>query len=190
MKADRRRPQSDATIQTARATVAQFIDARATDIAAATACMAGGKEVFRGACAGLVMRNASDNRCLDMLGATSADGAVTSSFDCHGKANQRVFVKAVAGGDVEVHITLSDKCLDVPGLKLDDNLQLMQFTCNGGPNQRFTMKQVSGGVQLIAKHSSKCVALGPHPQNGVPVVQTTCSADRNQVWSLHASMFD
>ena len=153
MKADRRRPQSDATIQTARATVAQFIDARATDIAAA-ACMAGGKEVFRGACAGLVMRNASDNRCLDMLGA------------------------------------ISDKCLDVPGLKLDDNLQLMQITCNGGPNQRFTMKQVSGGVQLIAKHSSKCVALGPHPQNGVPVVQTTCSADRNQVWSLHASMFD
>jgi len=68
--------------------------------------------------------------------------------------------------------------------------QLQQFGCNGGANQRFTMKTVAGGVQLVAKHSGKCVALGPNPGNGVAVVRSTCTGDRSQVWSLHGSMFE
>ena len=136
------------------------------------------------------MRNAADNRCLDSFGATTNDGALTSSFDCHGKANQRVFVKPAQNGEVEVRVTLSDKCLDVNAFKLDDGVQLQQFGCNGGANQHFTMKEVAGGVQLAAKHSGKCVALGPKPGNGVAVVQSTCTGDRSQVWSLHGSMFE
>ncbi len=191
VKSDTRRPQNDAQIAAARAALPSFIAARAADIGAATKCMSGGKEIFRGACAGLVLRNAADqSRCLDSFGANDTDGAPINSFACHGRTNQRVFVKPIANDEVEVHITQSDKCLDVPAQRLDDGLQLQQFTCNGGPNQRFTAKPGADGVQLVVKHSGKCVAPSATPSESTPIVQTPCTADRGQVWTLHGSLFD
>lgn len=192
VKNDRRRPasQADAALVTARAALGRFIDGRAADVATAAKCMSGGVEVYPGACAGRLLRNVADRRCLDSLGDNQVDGARIVSHDCHGAANQRLLFKPVAGDEFELRMSQSDKCLDVPDRKLDDGLQLQQFACTGGPNQRFTMKSVAGGVQWVAKHSGKCLALGAPPSNDVAIVQAACSADRSQVWTMAASLFD
>jgi hypothetical protein len=188
VKTDRRRPQNDASIATARAALDQFIDARAADIADASKCIVSGAEIYRGACAGLVVRNAADNRCLDSYGSTQTDGAPFALYGCHGKSNQRMLVKPFPGNEYEVHPLQSDKCLDVPGQRLDEGLQLQQWACHGGPNQRFTMKELAGGVQLVAKVSGKCVG-GAAADSG-DVVQKTCAQEKAQLWRLAGSLFD
>ena len=187
---DHRRPQSDASLVTARAALDRFIDGRAADIRAATSCIAGDKEIFRGACTGLVVRSAEDRRCMDSYGGTANDGAAVASYDCHGQPNQRLLVKPTGADEFELRFLHDDKCLDVPGQKLEDGVALQQWSCTGGPNQRFSVKAVPGGVRVVAKHSGKCLALGDAPGNGIAIIQATCSADRGQVWTLNGSLFD
>jgi hypothetical protein len=190
VKVDRRRPQADAKIKAARLAVDQFIDARAGDIAAASACMQGDAEIYRGACAGLVVRNLADDRCLDSYGSTQTNGALFDSYDCHARRNQRFSVKPAGNGEFELRVLASDKCVDIDGSKVDDGVQLQQWDCHGGANQRFTLRQAEGGTQIVARHSGKCLALAGAVANGVGVVQKTCSADRNQLWKLAGSLLD
>lgn len=184
VRADARRPQNDASIASARAALDQFIDGRAADIAEASKCLANGSEIYRGACAGLVIRNGSDGRCLDSYGSTQNDGAPFSAYDCHAKTNQRFHVKPAGGGEFELRPLQSDKCLDVRGANSDDGAPLEQWACHGGANQHFTTKEVAGGVQLIAKHSGKCVTLDSS------VMQKTCADVKAQTWHLGGSLFD
>lgn len=190
VRADTRRPQSDATITSRRAALDRFIDARPAQIAEASKCVVGDQEIFRGACTGLVARSAADNRCIDSFGASSADGAPLISFDCHGKPNQRLFVKGDPSGDVELRVVQSDKCLDVANWSTVEGSPIQQWGCHGGANQRYAMKTVAGGVQLVSKHSGKCLSLAGAPADGVAIVQKTCADVPAQVWKLTGSLFD
>ena len=56
------------------------------------------------------VRGAGSNRCLDVNGASQADGAVVQIWDCNGGANQRWTL--TSSNQLTVY---GNKCLDVPG---------------------------------------------------------------------------
>jgi hypothetical protein len=65
----------------------------------------------------------------------------------------------------------------------------VQRACANKPEQLFTMKAVSGGVQLIAKHSGKCLDLASADAHA-NLTQSPCSSSSSQVWIQHPSLFE
>ena len=65
-------------------------------------------------------------KCLDVRGASSADGTKIQLWTCNGAANQQWTVDA--GGTLEA----LGKCMDVTGGGTADGTQVQLWTCNGG----------------------------------------------------------
>jgi hypothetical protein len=93
------------------------------------------------------IRGAGSNRCLDVNGASQADGAVAQIWDCDGGANQRWTLAAnkqltVYGNkclDAPGTITgvQSGLCLDVTGAATANGAAVELWTCNGGSHQQW-----------------------------------------------------
>jgi hypothetical protein len=63
---------------------------------------------------------------------------------------------------------------------------VVQWACNGGTNQQWRLQDAgSGYVNLIARHSSKCLDVnGAATTDGAQLVQWTCNGGTNQQWHL------
>ncbi|MDX2564756.1 RICIN domain-containing protein [Streptomyces sp. TX20-6-3] len=75
-------------------------------------------------------------KCLDVGGASTADGARVFPYTCNGGRNQEWAVRQAASGHVTLVARHSAKCLDVAGTSQSDGASLRQSTCTGGPNQQ------------------------------------------------------
>ncbi|MEA2750183.1 MAG: hypothetical protein QOI41_4326 [Myxococcales bacterium] len=183
---DTRKPYDAAGMQNARAAMKTLIEGRPDGIAAALKCVANGKEIFPGACAGSLLRNGRGQTCMDV--SRSEDGAQVHSWECHSAGNQRWLITP-SGSDFQLVATHSGECLDVDGAATADGAALVQRACANKPEQLFTMKAVSGGVQLIAKHSGKCLDLASADAHA-NLTQSPCSSSSSQVWIQHPSLFE
>ncbi|MFF2750537.1 RICIN domain-containing protein [Kitasatospora sp. NPDC058048] len=132
----------------------------------------------------------NSGKCLDVTGASSADGAQVVQWTCAaGKANQQWTPVPVAGtGSVQLVSANSGKCLDVTGASSADGAQVVQWTCAAGKaNQQWTLVPDTGArVQLVSVNSGKCLDVtGASTADGAQVVQWTCAAGRaNQQWTV------
>ena len=79
---------------------------------------------------------AHSGKCLDVTGASTADGAAVIQWTCGSGTNQQ-WTLASNGSIVS---RSSGKCLDVPGFSTTDGTALDQWACNGGANQSFTRR--------------------------------------------------
>ena len=75
-----------------------------------------------------------NGNCLDITGASTANGALIEEWTCNGGANQQWL--AVNGQLVN---PVSGKCLDDPGFNTTEGTQLDLWTCNGGSNQQWSV---------------------------------------------------
>ncbi|APR76751.1 Hypothetical protein A7982_02098 [Minicystis rosea] len=123
----------------------------------------------------------STGKCVDVSGASAANGASIIQSPCAGGANQAFsFVRQDTG--VVIH-TAGGKCLDVSGGSTANGAPVIQWTCHGGPNQVFepVPSGVAGVYQLKAKHSGKCLDVtGSSTADGAQIVQTDCSTSSSQ----------
>ncbi|MEU0551404.1 RICIN domain-containing protein [Micromonospora sp. NPDC005979] len=126
-------------------------------------------------------------KLLDVSNNATTDGADIVQWSANGQANQRWRFQDAGSGYQTVVSVHSGKCLDVYGgaSATADGVRVTQWTCNGGTNQQWRVQDTgtTGAVQLIARHSNKCLTiLNAATTDGARAVQSTCTTATNQQW--------
>ena len=82
-------------------------------------------------------------KCLDVTGASAADGAQIIQYGCHGGPNQQFLLIPKTEGNYTLIARNSGKCLDIAGASQDLRAPLIQWGCHGGPNQQFNFVRIT-----------------------------------------------
>jgi hypothetical protein len=125
----------------------------------------------------------------DVFNQSTADGANVVQWAANGQTNQRWRFTDVGGGYATVASVNSGKCLDVYGgtSATGDGVRAVQWACHGGTNQQWRVQDAGGYVNLIARHSGKCLAVsGASTADGAQLVQWTCNGATDQQWQRRA----
>ncbi|MEW9551981.1 ThuA domain-containing protein [Nonomuraea sp. NPDC050783] len=120
------------------------------------------------------LRGAASNRCLDVSGASQANGAAVQLWDCHGQANQQW--TATGAGELRVY---GGKCLDVNGAGTADGTAVIIWDCNGQNNQKWRLN-ADGTVTAVG--ANKCLDVGG-TANGTRARIWTCNGATGQKWT-------
>jgi hypothetical protein len=123
------------------------------------------------------LRGQASNRCLDIAGASQANGALAQIWDCHGGTNQQ-FTLTAAG---ELRVYGGAKCLDVYGRGTANGTAVEIWDCNGQTNQQFRLNS-DGTVTAVG--ANKCLDVsGNATANGTKVQIWDCLGAANQKWT-------
>lgn len=114
-------------------------------------------------------------KCLDVAGASSANGAAVQLYDCNGTAAQQWTV----GTDGTIRAL--GKCLDVTGSSTANGAKLQLWDCTGAANQKWS---VSAARDIVGTQADKCADVtGNTSANGTRVQIWTCTGAANQKWT-------
>src|SRR6266511_4185695 len=70
-------------------------------------------------------------KCLDVVGAATADGTNIQQWSCNGTTAQHFRLDSLAGGAVRLVNPHANKCVDVKGAGTADGTNIQLWTCNG-----------------------------------------------------------
>ncbi|MFF3443894.1 ricin-type beta-trefoil lectin domain protein [Streptosporangium sp. NPDC002721] len=116
-------------------------------------------------------------KCVDVAGASSADGTAVQLYTCNGTAAQQW----TRPGDGTLRVL--GKCLDVVGNGTANGSQLQLWTCFGGPNQQWTYNPTTR--DLVNPAANKCVDVtGNTSADGARLQLWTCTGGANQKWTV------
>jgi poly(3-hydroxybutyrate) depolymerase len=119
------------------------------------------------------LRGEASGRCLDVSGASSANGAQAQIWDCHTNANQQFTQNGAT-------LQVMGKCLDVPA-NAAAGARVQIWDCHGGANQQWNLN--SNGTISNAQ-SGLCLDVnGAGTANGTAVVVWNCHTGANQRWA-------
>ncbi|MFC6081656.1 PQQ-dependent sugar dehydrogenase [Sphaerisporangium aureirubrum] len=120
------------------------------------------------------LRGVASNRCLDVNGASQANGALAQLWDCNGGANQQW--TATSASELRVY---GSKCLDVNGAGTADGTAVLIWDCNGQNNQKWRLNS-DGSITAIG--ANKCLNVTA-TANGTKAQISTCTGGTNQRWT-------
>ncbi|MFF4620851.1 ThuA domain-containing protein [Nonomuraea jabiensis] len=120
------------------------------------------------------LKGVGSGRCLDVSGASQANGAQAQIWDCNGQANQQW--TSTAAGELRVY---GGKCLDVNGAGTADGTAVIIWDCNGQNNQKWRLN-ADGTVTAVG--ANKCLDVGG-TANGTKARIWTCTGGTNQRWT-------
>jgi hypothetical protein len=113
-------------------------------------------------------------KCVDVAGASGANGAHVQLFDCNGTAAQSW---TVDGGTVKA----LGKCLDVAAASTANGAKVQLYGCNGTGAQKWSVS----GATLVNTGSGKCLdATNGSSANGNQLQIWACTGGPNQKWTL------
>ncbi|MFF9473696.1 ricin-type beta-trefoil lectin domain protein [Streptomyces roseolus] len=119
-------------------------------------------------------------KCLDVAGASSADGTAVQLYTCNGTAAQRWTL--AADGTVRA----LGKCLDVTGGATADGSKVQLYTCNGTGAQRWRYDAATHDIVNTA--ADKCLDVtGNTSADGTRAQIWSCTGAANQKWTHQAS---
>jgi poly(3-hydroxybutyrate) depolymerase len=119
------------------------------------------------------LRSEPSGRCLDVSGASSANGTQTQIWDCHSNANQQFTQN---GQELRV----MGKCLDA-GSNAAAGTRVQIWDCNGSANQRWNL---NGNGSISGGQNGLCLDVnGGGTANGTAVIVWTCHGGTNQRWA-------
>ncbi len=119
------------------------------------------------------LRGEGSGRCLDVNGATSANGSQMIVWDCHANANQQFTLSGQA-------LQVLGRCLDVPA-NAAAGTRVRIWDCNGGANQQWSL-DTNGTVRNV--QSGLCLDVsGAATANGSAVNVWSCHTGANQRWA-------
>jgi endo-1,4-beta-xylanase len=117
-------------------------------------------------------RNEAAGRCLDVNGASSANGAQMIVWDCHGNANQQFAQNGRA-------LQVMGKCLDAPP-NAAAGARVQIWDCGGGANQQWVL---NGNGTISNAQTGLCLDVSNSgTSNGTAVVVWNCNGAANQRW--------
>ncbi|MEV0143800.1 MULTISPECIES: ricin-type beta-trefoil lectin domain protein [unclassified Nonomuraea] len=122
------------------------------------------------------LKAVGSGRCLDVSGASQANGAQAQIWDCNGRPNQQW--TPTGSGELRVY---GGKCLDVNGAGTADGTTVITWDCNGQNNQKW---RLNNDGTITAVGANKCLDVsGAGTANGTKVQIWTCHAGANQKWT-------
>ena len=123
------------------------------------------------------LTNSTSLRCLDVSRASTAPGAATIIWDCHGGANQRW--TRTAAGELRVY---GNSCLDVAGHGTANRTKVIVWPCHGLANQKWRFNP-DGSITAVA--SGRCLDVaGGATANGTVVQIYDCNGTGAQQWAV------
>jgi hypothetical protein len=135
-----------------------------------------------GATGAVTLTARHSGKCVDVVSASTADGAELAQYSCNGGSNQRWEFQSLGNGYYQLIAQHSGKCLDVDAASTANSARIIQWTCNGGQNQQWQVQDAgSGYVRLVARHSGKCLDVpSSSTADGTRLTQYTCNGGQNQ----------
>lgn len=122
------------------------------------------------------IRSTSANRCLDVNGASQANGAAVVIWDCHGQSNQ----SWTSTGAQELRV-YGGKCLDVNGAGTANGTSVIIWDCHGQANQQW---RFNADGTITAVGSGRCLDLVNNgTANGTGTQIRDCTGAASQKWS-------
>ncbi|MGK5681135.1 pectinesterase family protein [Actinoplanes sp. URMC 104] len=124
--------------------------------------------------------------CLDVPGASTANGALLQQWGCTTGASWQQF-KLVATGSNYLLQTAGGKCVDVPGGSTTSGTRLQQWGCaSGQANQQWRLAASGTNTfQIINVGSGLCISdKDASTASGAAIVQETCTANTNKQWAF------
>ncbi|MDG4856616.1 PHB depolymerase family esterase [Streptomyces sp. T-3] len=126
--------------------------------------------------AGRVIKGVASGRCVDVSGASPANGGQAQIWDCHSGANQ--LWTRTAGSELRVY---GGKCLDVSGRGTADGTSVIIWDCSGQNNQQW---RFNADGTITAVGAGKCLDVpGNATANGTKLQIWTCHGGSNQRWA-------
>ncbi|WP_329613030.1 RICIN domain-containing protein [Streptomyces brevispora] len=117
-------------------------------------------------------------KCVDVAGASSANGTPVQLYDCNGSSAQQWSL----GSDGTVKAL--GKCLDVASGGTANGSVVQLYDCNGSAAQRWS---VSGARDIVNPQADKCLDVtGNSSANGTRLQIWTCTGAANQKWTAPA----
>ncbi|UOZ07795.1 ricin-type beta-trefoil lectin domain protein [Amycolatopsis sp. WQ 127309] len=114
-------------------------------------------------------------KCVDVAGASSANGTAVDLYTCNGTTAQKW--TSTSGT-----LRALGKCLDVNAASTANGAKVQLYDCNGTGAQQWTHT----GNQLVNPASGKCLdATGPSSADGTLLQIWTCAGSANQSWTLN-----
>jgi non-reducing end alpha-L-arabinofuranosidase len=142
------------------------------NIVAAGYAQAGGGGSLQNA----MLVGAQSNRCIDVPGASTANGTQVQLWDCHGGTNQRWTL--TGGRELRVY---GNKCLDANNQGTANGTAAIIWDCNGQANQQWT---VNANGSITGVQSGRCLdAAGVGTANGTRIQLWSCNGAGNQQWN-------
>ncbi|MET8988176.1 ThuA domain-containing protein [Nonomuraea wenchangensis] len=120
------------------------------------------------------LKGVASGRCLDVSGASQANGAQAQIWDCNGQTNQRW--TSTAASELRVY---GNKCLDVNGAGTADGTAVIIWDCNGQNNQKW---RLNADGTITAVGANKCLDVNG-TANGTRARIWTCTGGTNQRWT-------
>jgi beta-glucanase (GH16 family) len=115
-------------------------------------------------------------KCVDVAGASSANGTPVQLYDCNGTAAQQWSVNA------DGTIRALGKCLDATGGGTADGTTIQLYDCNGSGAQRWRVEAAKDIANVAA---NKCLdATGNSSANGTRLQIWTCTGAASQKWTV------
>ncbi|MEU4538209.1 ricin-type beta-trefoil lectin domain protein [Streptosporangium sp. NPDC023825] len=116
-------------------------------------------------------------KCMDVAGASSADGTAVQLYSCNGTAAQQW----TRPGDGTLRVL--GKCLDVADNGTANGSRLQLWSCFGGPNQQWTYNPTTR--DLVNPAANKCVDVtGNTSADGTRLQLWECTGGANQKWTM------
>ncbi|MFI6989544.1 carbohydrate-binding protein [Nonomuraea wenchangensis] len=119
-------------------------------------------------------KGVASGRCLDVNGASQANGAQAQIWDCNGQPNQQW--TSTAATELRVY---GNKCLDVNGAGTADGTSVLIWDCNGQNNQKW---RLNADGTITAVGANKCLDVNG-TANGTKMRIWTCTGGTSQRWT-------
>jgi glucosylceramidase len=118
------------------------------------------------------------SKCVDVAGASAANGTAIQLFDCNGTSAQQWTVAP------DGSLRALGKCMDITAAGTANGARVQLFDCNGTGAQRWT---ATAAHDLVNPASGRCLdATGPSSANGTRLQIWDCSGGTNQKWTIPA----
>jgi glucose/arabinose dehydrogenase len=118
---------------------------------------------------------AASGKCVDVSGASSADGSKIQLWTCNSGANQQWTVEGST-------LRSMGKCMDTAAGGTADGALVQLMTCNGATSQNWT---AGANSSLVNQKSGKCLdANGGGTADGTQLIIWSCHGGTNQRWTL------
>ncbi|KAA9373162.1 beta-xylosidase [Microbispora cellulosiformans] len=122
------------------------------------------------------VRNVNAGRCLDVPGASTANGSQLNLWDCNGQANQQWTY--TSSKQLQVY---GNKCLDAEAGGSANGTRAIIWDCNGQGNQQWN---VNSDGTITGVQSGKCLeASNFGTANGTKVQLWSCTGTTSQKWT-------
>ncbi|WP_163508458.1 ricin-type beta-trefoil lectin domain protein [Fodinicola acaciae] len=114
-------------------------------------------------------------KCVDVAGASSANGTAVQLYACNGTAAQQW---SAGNGTLQA----LGKCLDAVGNGTANGTRVQLWDCTGGANQQWIHNAAN---DIVNPQSGRCLdATGPSSADGTPLQLWDCTGAANQKWTL------